>query len=192
MARAFETKNGWMKWLARFAVVLLLGACVNDLDSVRKVTLLPTDPDERSKNLQIVYTDSGFAKVQVFATLAETYSKPEPVVKLKNGLKVHFFDDQGQILSTLTAKSGTIFQEKGQIIVRDSVELFNAEKKQKLETEELRWTRKDSTIFTEKSVIVRAPGSILFGKGIRTKQDFSTYEFLQPTGTIDLSKAKKQ
>lgn len=174
-----------------FVFVGILGSCVNDIESVRKVTLLPTDPDERSKNLEIVYTDSGFAKVQIFATLAETFSNPEPIVRLKNGLKVHFFDNNGQILSTLTAKNGTIYHEKGQIVVRDSVELYNAEKKQKLETEELRWTRKDSAIFTEKSVIVRAPGSILFGKGIRTKQDFSTYEFLQPTGTIDLSKNKK-
>lgn len=164
----------------------LMTACVNDLDSIRKVTFKATDPDERTTNLKVFYTDSGYARVQIFAKLAETYSKPEPVIKLKDGVKINFFSENGEIVSVLTALYGEIQQERGTMFVRDSVQLYNFNKKQRLETEELFWNQRDSSIFSEKQVVVRTPEAILFGQGIRTKQDFSAYEFLQPRGQMKM------
>lgn len=172
----------------RIPVLLLatgiLFSCVNDLETIKKVSYKSTDPDERTRNLHVLYTDSGYAKIEVNATLAETYSKPNPVIKLKDGIKVNFFDDEGKIVSILTALYGEIHQNKGTMFVRDSVQLYNREKNQRLETEELHWNQKDSTIFTEKLVRIRTPEALFFGKGVRTKQDFSVYEFIQPQGKI--------
>lgn len=171
-------------------VALLVGfsSCVNDLDSIRKVTYKATDPDERTRNLEVVYTDSGYARVQVFANLAETYSKPEAVTKLKDGVKVNFFNETGEIVSVLTAMYGEIQQDKGTMFVRDSVQLYNYKKNQRLETEQLFWNQKDSSIFSENAVVIRTPEAVLFGQGIRTKQDFSHYEFLKPKGKVSLQK----
>ena len=69
----------------------LLSSCVNDLNKIKTVTYDPKSPDDVTENLEIVQTDSGYAKFQLFAKLAETYSKPETVTKLKDGLKVNFF-----------------------------------------------------------------------------------------------------
>ena len=174
-----------------YSLLLLSGilfSCVNDLDSIRKITFKTTDPDERTTNMAVLYTDSGYAKVEVFAKLAETYSKPESVIKLKDGVRINFFSEDGEIVSVLTALYGEIQQEKGTMFVRDSVQLFNIKKNRRMETEELFWNQKDSTIFTEKSVVIKTPQAILFGQGVRTKQDFSTHEFMKPTGTIDLGK----
>lgn len=162
----------------------ILAACVNDLETIKKVSSKSSDPDERTKNLHVFYTDSGYAKVEVFAKLAETYSKPEALVKLKDGIEVRFFNEKGEIVSVLTALYGEIRQAKGTMFVRDSVQLFNAKKKQRLETEELFWNQKDSTIFTDKLVTIRTPEALFYGKGVRTKQDFSTYEFIKPQGKI--------
>jgi LPS export ABC transporter protein LptC len=173
--------------------LLISGAftsCVNDLDSIQKVTFKPSDPDERMANMHVFYNDSGYARIEVFAKLAETYSKPESVVKLKDGVLVKFFSTNGEIVSELTALYGEIHQDKGTMFVRDSVQLFNYDKQQRMETEELHWNQKDSAIYTNKAVIVRTPEALFFGQGIRTKQDFSSYEFLQPTGTINLGKRK--
>jgi hypothetical protein len=76
--------------------------------------------------------------------------------------------------------------------VRDSVQLYNIEKQQRLETEELIWNQKDSLIYTNKSVIVRTKGGILFGDGIRTQQDFEFYEFINPKGRINFDKEKRK
>jgi LPS export ABC transporter protein LptC len=169
-----------------FLVGGILFSCVNDLDAIKKISYKSTDPDERTSELKVFYTDSGFAKIEVYAKLAETYSKPEPLLKIKDGLKVTFFDDLGEVVSVLTAINGEIYQKKGLIIVRDSVQLFNEKKQQRLETEELFWNQIDEQIYTEKEVIIRTPEALFFGEGLKTKQDFSTYEFFKPKGTIKL------
>jgi hypothetical protein len=57
-----------------------------------------------------------------------------------------------------------------------------------METEILFWNQRDSSIYTPSNVVVRNPDGVLYGKGIRTKQDFSEYEFLKPYGKIALGK----
>lgn len=171
-----------------FCFVALFSSCVNDLESIKKVTYDPKAPDEVTKNLRVFYTDSGYARVEVYAALAETYSKPEAVTKLKDGIKVNFFSADGKIVSTLTALYGEINNTKGTMFVRDSVQLVNYEKKQRMETEALFWNQKDSAIYTTSNVVVRSPDGIVYGDGIRTKQDFSSYEFLKPHGRINMGK----
>jgi LPS export ABC transporter protein LptC len=139
-------------------------SCVNDLDSIKKISYKLTDPDERTSELNVIYSDSGFAKIELYAKLAETYSKPEKIVKFKDGLKVNFFDDEGNVSSILTALYGEIKEQNGTIFVRDSVRLMNNKKNQLLETEELHWNRKDSTIYTDKAVIVRTSEALFLEK----------------------------
>jgi len=180
--------NNLLKIPVSFLLAGILFSCVNDLESIQKVTYDPKSPDEVTQNLHVFYTDSGYARVEVYAKLAETFSKPESTTKLKDGLKVNFFSANGEIVSTLTALYGEVNYSKGTMFVKDSVQLFNHKKKQRLETEALFWNQKDSSIFTTSGVIVRSPKGILFGDGIRTKQDFSYYEFLKPSGKFDMSK----
>lgn len=173
-------------------VLVLIGSCSNDMDQIRKISYKPTDPDERTNNLKIFYTDSGYAKLQIYAKVAETYSKPESVIKMKDSIEVMFFDDDGILKSILTAKYGEMNQKTGEMFVRDSVHLYNYDKKQRLETEELHYNQQDSLIYTDKNVIVKTPESIFYGKGLRSKHDFSSYEFLKPTGKVDILKRKAE
>lgn len=174
----------------RFALSLLLYfilfgtlfSCVNDLETIKKITHKPTDPDERTQNLKIIYSDSGFAKIEIFAKVSETFTKPSSIVKLSDSVEVKFFDEKGKVISVLTALRGEIDQKNGKIFVKDSVELYNFEKDQRLKTEILYWNQKDSSIFTDKLVTIRTPKVLFYGQGVRTKQDFSTYEFVQPRG----------
>jgi len=80
-------------------LILVLISCVNDIDTIKKVTYDPKSPDNVTQNLEVKYTDSGYAKIQLFAKLAETYTKPESIMKLKDGLRVNFFSDDGKIVS---------------------------------------------------------------------------------------------
>ena len=59
--------------LLLFVVLLISAACVNDLETIKKVATRSNAPEDVSEELEIMYTDSGYAKFQLFAKLAETY-----------------------------------------------------------------------------------------------------------------------
>lgn len=167
----------------------ILFSCVNDLDTIQKVTADPNAPSEVTRNLEVFYNDSGYARVKIFATLAETYRVPKHITKLKDGVRVEFFSDKGEVVSQLTALYGEVNFENGQIVVRDSVILRNFDSKQQLETEELHWNQRDSTIYTEKNVIIKTDGKGITGrgKGLQTTQSFDKYTIKEPVGKMTVS-----
>lgn len=165
----------------------ILFSCVNDMSTIEKVTFDDKSPDEVAVDLELIYTDSGYAQVKIYAALAETYTKPKKVTKLKDGLKVDFFSDEGRIMSTLTALYGEVDHTTGLIFVRDSVVLRNYGKNQFLETEELFYNQRDSSIYTDRNIIIRRNGKVGMGQGIRTTQSFSRYTVKKPVGEIAVS-----
>lgn len=165
-----------------------LSSCENDLEAIERISFDVHSPDETTKNLKMIYADDAYARVEIFASLAETYRGKEEITKIKDSLKVHFFNEKGEIVSKLTALYGEINYTKGTLMVKDSVRLYNYQKKQTLETEALFWNQKDSSIYSMSSVVVRSPKGTIFGEGIRTKQDFSKYELIKPVGHIEIDK----
>lgn len=174
-------------------IIVLIGgvftSCVNDLEEIQKVTYDEKAPNEVIQDLDVIYLDSGLAKIQVISKITEIQRSPESITKLKDKVLVNFYSSKGEIVSTLTALYGEINFSKGEMYVQDSVKLYNVKKKQSLETERLHWRKKDSLIYTNDKVTIRTPEAIMYGTGIKTKQDFSYYQFLKPKGKIDLKKA---
>ena len=167
---------------------LFLTACENDIAVVQKISFEQDAPTETTKNLILTYAEAGYARVEIHAALAETFRGKEQITKIKDSLKVYFFNEQGIVVSTLSARYGEINYSTGELMVQDSVSLYNHQKKQRLETEALFWNQKDSSIYTKSPVIIRSPKGRLIGKGIRTKQDFSSYVLLEPIGSWQLDK----
>jgi LPS export ABC transporter protein LptC len=164
-------------------------SCVNDLDEIEKVTYNEKTPNEVIQDLDVIYLDSGKAKIEVIAKITEIERNQESITKLKDKVQVNFYSSKGEIVSVLTALYGEINFTKGEMFVQDSVKLYNIKKKQSLETERLDWRQKDSLIYTTSKVTIKTPEAILYGTGIKTKQDFSYYQFLKPKGKIDLKKS---
>ncbi|MDX1651465.1 MAG: LPS export ABC transporter periplasmic protein LptC [Brumimicrobium sp.] len=162
-------------------------SCENDLEKIKKITTYPDSPNETTENLHVVYTDSGYAQVELFARIAESYSEPKSITKFKDGLKVKFFNEKGEVTSVLTSLYGEIDDESGNIIVRDSVELLNINRKKKLETEVLFWNKKGDSIYTDKAVVITSPDMILYGMGAWTNHRFDTAQFYKPTARIFLN-----
>ncbi|OFZ53918.1 MAG: LPS export ABC transporter periplasmic protein LptC [Bacteroidetes bacterium RIFCSPHIGHO2_02_FULL_44_7] len=174
--------------VAFFAAGFLLFGCVNDLEQIQQVSTNANVPDEQTQDLYLHYTDSGYARIQVYARLAETYAHPERVTKLKDFVKIDFFSENGKIVSTLTALYGEVNLETGIMFVRDSVILRNLEDKQTLETEELFYNQGDSTVYTQKYVVIRKEGQGIVGrgKGIRTTPfgKFKKGDIFEPEGRL--------
>lgn len=171
---------------ASICLVGIFFSCANDLEKVKRVTHNPDSPEETSEDFHIIFTDSGFAKIEIFAGITETYVEPTRVTKFKNGLRVHFFDNYGEIASILTSKYGEIKDETGDIVVRDSVELFNLEKEKTLKTEVLYWNKESDSIYTDEDVRIISPDMILDGIGAWTTPLFDTAHFYKPKAEVYL------
>src|SRR5690606_4447424 len=115
---------------------------------------------------------------------AETYSKPH-VTKLKDSLKVDFFDEKGTITSTLTAKYGEVNHETGRMFVKDSVKFVNHADKRIMYTDILYWDQSDSTIYTDQNVRLISPKGKAYGSSLKAKQDFSSYKITDPRGAYE-------
>jgi LPS export ABC transporter protein LptC len=177
-------------FLLTLVVFGFMNSCVNDEGEVKKITDFQDAPDDQSQNLKMVYSDSGRTKFHLFAVISETFTLPEHITNFRKFLKVDFFDSNGVKVSTLTAKNGVYNHVDELIFVEDSVRLYNYKKDQTLKTEMLTWNKKDSTIRTDYDVEVTSPKELLTGKGLLTKQDFSFFEILNPTGRLNVKKEK--
>lgn len=177
-----------MKIFRLLCIFAILVGCENDLETIQKITFDSKAPDESTKNLKVIYADSGYAKVEINAAIAETFRGKEAITKVKDSLRVNFFSEKGEIVSTLSAKYGEINYTQGTLFVKDSVRLYNIQRKQTLETEALYWNQKDSSIYSLSQVIIKSPKGIVLGEGIKTNQNFSKYELLKPAGKIQLEK----
>jgi LPS export ABC transporter protein LptC len=107
---------------------------------------------------------------------------------MKNGLKMEFFDDSLKSSSTLTAKYGKYFEQNGNVLVRDSVVIFN-NKKEQLNTEELVWNEKIQKFYTEKFIKITTPTQIIYGDGLESNQNFSEYKIINIKGIIGVNKS---
>jgi LPS export ABC transporter protein LptC len=161
-------------------------SCVNDLDKVKRISASPDSPDETSEFFHVIFTDSGLAQIEINARIAETYSSPRKVTKFKDGLKVNFFNNLGEVASTLTSIYGEIDDETGDITVRDSVVFVNIEEQKTLETEVLYWIKGGDSIFTDKEVTIKSPDMILYGIGAWTTPLFDTAQFYKPKAEVYL------
>lgn len=161
-------------------------SCTNDLNKIKKITYNPESPDEVSQKLTIYYVDSGYAKLNIFALHAETYSKQQ-LTKLKDSIQVDFFDDNGKITTTLTAKYGEINHESGKMFVKDSVKLVNHADKRTMYTTILYWNQLDSTIYTDQNVRLVSPKGTAFGSSLTAKQDFTSYRITDPRGAYEFN-----
>lgn len=164
--------------------VILLSSCVNDMDKIKRITSKSNDPEQRTEELYVIQTDDGYPQFRLYSKLAEAYAKPEKLTKFKEGFKVEFYDKTGKLESILTAHYGEINETKQTMKALDSVQMYYPASERTVSTEALYWNQTDSLIFTDKMVYIKSPKEWLYGKGLKAKQDFSYYQFLEPQGKI--------
>jgi LPS export ABC transporter protein LptC len=145
---------------------------------------------EYAEKISIDYTDSGKIRARVFSPLLVAVKQIQrPYMEMNKGLKVDFYEADGDIQSYLTAEYGISYPNEKRIIVRRDVEILNV-KGERLNTEELIWDQVRGRIFTDKNVTITTKDQIIMGVGLESNQSFSDWEILNVTGTLNVSNDK--
>lgn len=174
--------------LLLFFLPCIISGCVNNMEDVKRISFNKNTPDEVMVDFTMNYSESGLARISVFAAFSESFRNPVHITRLKDSLRVTFYAENGEAVSTLTAKYGTINHAKNEIMVKDSVRFYHFKKQQLLKTEQLYWYQKDSIVATNKMVYITSPKGNFTGKGLKARQDFGRYEILQPQGSVVIEK----
>ena len=171
------------------SLLLLHASCKNDLKKIHQTIDRSMLNTERADSVTIIYSKEGITKAQLFAqTFNHVQDAKPPYIEMKNGIKVLFYNDSMNLQSTLLAKYGRYFEQSGNVLVRDSVVVYNI-KKEQLNTEELIWNEKLQKFYTDKFVKITTPTQIIYGNGLESNQNFSDYTILKMKGIIGVNKS---
>ena len=136
-------------------------------------------PLYESENVKIQFTDS--TVVRVIINGAKQLQHQNGDIEFPEGIDITFFDRFGEKTSQLTAQRG--YKENDSNLYHATGDVFvnNLQYKQTLKTEELFWDPEKEEIYSDKFVIVETETQFIQAEGMTAPQDFSTYEFTNPT-----------
>ncbi|WP_185955230.1 LPS export ABC transporter periplasmic protein LptC [Solitalea koreensis] len=170
-------------------IIIGLGLCViacsNDLDKVNTISAkIAEKPVERSKNVDLIFSDSAKVKAELKTPEYLQYKVQNPYDEMPKGLKIDFFSPDLLIESTLTAKYGIRRYNEQNIEVRDSVVVVNKNGK-RLTTEQLIWDQPKHMIFSDKFVKITSPdGTVQQGYGMEANEDLSNIRIKKFSGEL--------
>jgi LPS export ABC transporter protein LptC len=131
-------------------------------------------PDQEVRNFVLTETDQGTPEWKLYARYAAMYDARNNIVA--RGVRVDFFDAQGNKTSELSAREGEIDQQSRDMIARGNVVLQTTDGT-RMSTEELRFVNRTQKVRSELAVRVERAGDVLTGVGFESDPELKHYEF---------------
>jgi LPS export ABC transporter protein LptC len=142
-------------------------------------------PLSEFENVELYYSENDKVKVKMLAKLLYEFENGDR--EFPEGVYMEFFDESGNLESTLKANHAFYFKQDEQWRGRGDVEVKNILKNQQLNTEELFWKPKQKKIFNDKFVTIRRDGDVIYGEGLEAKEDMSDYVIKKPAAEFEVS-----
>lgn len=167
----------------QFLLGFLLLLCACKQKEMPKI-LEYTGPLSEAADVYVLYTEKNQVKVKLQAKKILEFKNGDR--ELPDGLYLEFYNNAGEITSTLKANHAYYFKEAKQWRGRGKVEVKNLQKRQQLNTEELFWMPATRKIFTEKFVTIKMESEVIYGTGLDAFEDLSNYTIKKPEGEFDI------
>lgn len=143
-------------------------------------------PLEVQRELTLIYSDSAFKRVELYAKLAENYPQLEsPKMRFPKGIEVQFFDPAGNETSRMRANDATHYSKLKFWEAHGDVVVVNKRGEQ-LNTEELFWDESLHRIYSDVFTKLSTPDKIIMGEGFESDEDFENPVITNVTGEIYL------
>lgn len=141
-------------------------------------------PQSEAENVELFYTENQVVKVKLLADRVFEFQHGDR--EFPEGVYIEFFDEAGNLSSTLRANQAYYFKKDNLWKAVGKVEVVNLAKKEQLNTEELFWRPAKEDIYTDSFVTIRMETEVIYGEGLEAKQDMSSYTIKKPQGEFRL------
>ena len=140
---------------------------------------------EEGINIKLTFTTGGKTKAILTSPLMLRVQDTVTYVEFPKTLEVKFYNEEGNVESTLTALYARYKESQNIVFLKDSVKIVN-DKGEKLFTDELYWDRSRTgfEFYTDKPVRIRTLTHIIDGVGMEASQDFKQRVIRKVTGMI--------
>jgi len=142
-------------------------------------------PFQEAEDLVMLYSETAQVKIRLTTKRLWEYENGDR--EFPEGIFMEFFDEKGNISSTLRADEAYFYKAENKWRGRGDVEIRSKENNQQLDTEELFWKPAEQIMYTDKFVTIIDNEEIMTGTGMRAAQDFSWYGFGDPEGTFSIN-----
>ncbi len=132
-------------------------------------------PDQEISSFKLTQTSDGRIVWTLSATLALVFEKADRVETTSP--RIEFFDEDGELRSTLTARTGLLRQRTSDMEVLGNVVVTSADGTV-LETERLLWCELKGKIETDRAVRVTKDGDVMTGTGAEADPDLRNLRIL--------------
>ena len=175
-------KRGWRLCRPSFFVLIavanaMLQACETQQAAKPQVY---EGPLREAVNMEMVYSKKEHVTVMIQAAKVLEFQNNDR--SFPEGIYIEFYDDQGNVSSTLSANTAYFTKSSQQWKGQGKVEVKNIQKKEELATEELFWYPGTKKITTDKFVTIRSATEVIYGTGLDAKQDMSEYRINKVEG----------
>ena len=183
-------KNLLILYLLLF-LSLAFFACDNDLATIDAAINEKQIVVEKTKEVELIYSDSAVIRVKIKAPLMLTHlEKVNPYQEFPEGIEVDFYNERQRVTSHLTANYAIRYEKKREIIIRDDV-VWQSGKPETLETEELIWNEKDKNVHSNRFVTITTPEDVIYGYGFEANEDFTYWKIDAPQGQMSVEEFEK-
>ncbi len=166
----------------------MAAGCKEDIIS-HDFRVTPSDvKNEVLKDVAILYSDSAVVRVRISGKeLIRSLDAEQGKEEFTKGVFVEFFNEFGQITSTLKADYAFRSENKDEITVQGNV-LLTSNKKETMETDELIWNKNKEQVYTEKFVLVKTQTERAWGHGFVSNQNFTEWRIKGFEGQLPADK----
>lgn len=160
--------------------------CSNDEQAVSALRQQFTGAMIEQHNVQIVYSDSGMAKIRVTTGVWEDYSSDDeqPRQVFRQGFRVEILDQQGRITGHLKAQKAVRRMSDQVWVLTGHVEVVQ-DGGNALYTDAMEWDRVNQVFRSESKVRIIDKGEEVQGKGFEAKEDLSQYTIFAVSGHFE-------
>jgi LPS export ABC transporter protein LptC len=174
------------RFLSILLATALLFSCQNEISEIKAVTDPQNLPIQTSYGAEYVYSEKGKIRNILRAGQLDQYAGENGYLEAQGGLTFVFLDSLEKEEARLTAIRGVYYEKEKKMVVRDSVQLRNAQNEM-LETQELIFLQDSGKIFTDKFVTIRTSDAVFQGHGLESNDSFTKYRILKPSGQYYLN-----